>query len=119
LQDGAVPQLSADWRLGITYNAALQLATVALAAEGYRSGRERAHERAILSLRDTVGVADETVDVLDAVRRKRNQISYEHAGTTSDREAEEFYKTIKSLRAEVVRWLAYRHPALLPPGVTA
>ena len=119
LKDAAVPRLSADWRLGISYNAALQLATLALAAEGYRPGRERAHERAILALRDTVGIAGETVDVLDTVRRKRNQISYEHAGTTSDREAEEFYKTVRSLRAAVVRWLTKRHPALLPPGVTA
>jgi hypothetical protein len=61
LRDAAVPQLSADWRLGISYNAALQVAMLALAAEGYRPGRERAHERAILSLRDTVGVENETV----------------------------------------------------------
>ena len=53
------------------------------------------------------------------VRRKRNQISYEHAGTTSDAKAEEFYKTVTSLRAEVVAWLKKKHPALVPPGVTA
>ena len=35
LRDAAVPRLSPDWRLGIAYNAALQLATLALAAEGY------------------------------------------------------------------------------------
>jgi hypothetical protein len=119
LKDAAVPRLSADWRLGIAYNAALQLATLALAAEGYRPGRERAHERAILSLRETAGIAGNTVDLLDTVRRKRNQISYEHAGTTSDAEAEEFHKTVTTLRTDVVRWLNKRHPALLPPNVTA
>lgn len=62
LGDAALPNLSPDWRLGISYNAALQLATLALAAEGFRPGRERAHERAILSLRVTVGVSCETVD---------------------------------------------------------
>lgn len=36
LKDAAVARLSADWQLGISYNAALQLATLALAAEGYR-----------------------------------------------------------------------------------
>src|SRR3954467_8984934 len=76
LEDGAVARLSADWQLGITYNAALQLATLALAAAGYRPGRDRAHERAILSLRETVGVDRATVDLLDAVRRKRNQSNY-------------------------------------------
>jgi hypothetical protein len=32
--------LSPDWRLGIAYNAALQLATLALAAVGYHYGDE-------------------------------------------------------------------------------
>jgi len=31
-----VPQLSADWRFAIAYSAALQAATAALAAAGYR-----------------------------------------------------------------------------------
>ncbi len=99
LRDAAVPRLSPDWRLGIAYNAALQLATLALADEGYRPGRERAHERAILSLRDTAGIAAKTVDLLDRVRRKRNKISYEQAGTTSDAEAEELYDAVTTLRA--------------------
>ena len=34
LADCGVPGLSADWRLNISYNAALQLATAALAAAG-------------------------------------------------------------------------------------
>jgi len=119
LKDAAVPRLSADWRLGISYNAALQLAPLALAAEGYRPGRERGHERAILSLRDTAGIPGETVDILDAVRRKRNQINYEHAGMTSATEAEEFYTTVTILRADVVRWLKNSHRTLVPPGIVA
>lgn len=59
------------------------------------------------------------MDILDAVRRKRNQMNYEHAGTTSEAEAGEFYKTVTSLRAAVVRWLKKKHPTLVPPGVTA
>jgi hypothetical protein len=117
LEDASVPRLSEDWRLGIAYNAALQLATLALAAEGYRPGRERAHERAILSLRFTLGTSAKTVDVIDAVRRKRNQINYERAGTTSTAEANEFYEVAVALRAEVVRWLRKNHRALCPPGI--
>lgn len=119
LDDAAVPRLSTDWRLGITYNAALQLATIALAAEGYRPGRERPHERAILSLRDTVGIGATTVDLLDTIRRKRNQINFERAGTTSAGEAEELYDVVMNLRGDVVRWLRKKHRALCPPGITA
>ena len=119
LVDAAVPRLSSDWRLGITYNAALQLATLALAADGYRPGRERAHERAILSLRDTVGIPVKTVDLLDAIRRKRNQSNYEHAGSTSAADANELYGVVTALRGEVLRWLKKKHPALCPSGLKA
>jgi len=118
LVDAAVPRLSPDWRLGISYNAALQLATLALAAAGYRPGRERAHERAILSLRETVGVSPATVDLLDAVRRKRNQSNYERAGTTSAAEAAELHNAVAELRGAVVRWLKKNHRGLCPPGIT-
>ena len=119
LGDAAIPRLSADWRLGIAYNAALQLAHAALAAEGYRPAKERAHERAILSLRYTVGVPAKTVDLLDAVRRKRNRMTYEQAGTTSAAEAEELYQATTELRHDVVRWLRKHHRALCPKGLTA
>lgn len=118
LGDAGLPRLSADWRLGIGYNAALQLATLALAAAGYRPGRERAHERAILSLRRTLGVSAETVDLLDAVRRKRNQMNYERAGTASAAEAEEVYRLAVGLRRDVINWLQKNHPAPCPEGLT-
>lgn len=117
LADAAVPRLSPDWRLGIAYNAALQLAHAALAAEGYRPARERAHERALLSLRFTVGLAQSRVDLLDQIRRKRNSINYERAGTTSAAEATEIYEAAVELRAATIRWFRLRHKALLPPGL--
>ena len=59
------------------------------------------------------------MDILDTIRRKRNQINYEHAGTTSEAEAAEFYRTITTLRADVVRWIIKEHPALVPAGLNA
>lgn len=113
LADAAIDGLSPDGKLGMAYNAALQLATAALAAAGYRPARERAHERAILSLRHTMELEQGTVDLLDAVRRKRNLGNYERAGTTSVREADEVYAVAVALDEAVRDWLLSRHPALL------
>lgn len=113
LGDAAIDRLSADGRLGIAYNAALRLAVLALAASGYRPTRIRGHERAIQSLRHTVGLDQDIVDTLDAVRRKRNLSNYERAGTASPSEAEDVYQLVKGLRLQVVTWLEERYPELL------
>lgn len=46
--------LSADCRMNIAYNAALQAATAALAAVGYRAARDSHHYRVIQSLAYTL-----------------------------------------------------------------
>ena len=48
LADARTPGLSADWKLNIAYNAALQAATAALAAAGYRASRDQHHAKAWL-----------------------------------------------------------------------
>ncbi len=113
LDDAAIEQLSPDWRLGIAYNAALQLSILALAAAGYRPDRQRAHERAILSLQYTIALDAETVATLDGVRRMRNRSNYEHAGTASTSEAEEVYSIAVDLRERVLEWLRTNHPTLV------
>jgi predicted DNA-binding ribbon-helix-helix protein len=113
LDDAAIDRLSADGRLGIAYNATLQLATLALAASGYRPTRIRGHERAIQSLRHTVGLDRNLVDTLDAVRRKRNLSNYKRAGTASPSEAEDVYQLAQGLRLQVVTWLEEHYPELL------
>lgn len=110
LADANVDALSADWRLAIAHNAILQLATCAPAAEGYRPDRQRAHERAILSLHWTIGLDTDTVTLLDAVRRKRNLSSYDRAGRTSDTEALEVLQIARELRVRVRSWLGAEHP---------
>jgi hypothetical protein len=84
-----------------------------LAAAGYRPDRQRAHERAILSLQFTIGLDPVTVATLDGVRRKRNRSNYERAGTASDSEAGEVYQIAVNLKARVLEWLGANHPALL------
>jgi hypothetical protein len=116
LQAAATPRLIADWQMNISYNAALQLAILALSAEGFRVASQRSHELAIRSLKFTVGLDHERVDALDGVRRKRNRISYERAGTASHAEAREVYDLAQELRSEVLSWMKREHPELLGPS---
>ena len=108
-----VPGLDPDWQMAISYNAALQLATVALAAKGYRPERLRAHERTIESLRFTLKAKRSVVDVLDTVRRKRNLSNYDHVGVASQTEADEVYNIAAELRAGVIDWLRNEHANLV------
>ncbi len=113
LADSRVPGLSGDRQFGIAYNAALQVATAALAADGYRAGREQHHERVLLSLAYTLELEADRVTQLDYFRRKRNVGWYERVGATSEHEVEAMRGLAQELRARVVEWLRDRHPELL------
>ena len=114
LADSQTPALSAQWRLNIAYNAALQCATPALAAAGFRPGpRESHHVRAIQSLEDTIRAHRTLIDQFDAFRKKRNLGGYERVGVVSDQEADEMIELAKELRSDVEAWLRAYHPALL------
>jgi hypothetical protein len=97
--------LSADWRLAIAYNAAMQLAVAALAASGYRASREGHHYRVVQSLAYTIGATSDIVTRLDRFRKKRNIGGYERAGSVSDQEAEEMIALANQLRRDVETWL--------------
>jgi len=105
LADCRTPGLSADWRLNIAYNAALQAATAALAAAGYRAPREAHHYRVVQSLAYTIGADSKTIVEFDKFRKKRNIAEYERAGLVSDQEAEEMIALAKRLRKTVEEWL--------------
>jgi len=113
LRDCQVPDLSADWRLSIAYNAALQIATAALAAAGYRAAREAHHYRVIQSLAFTIGAEMSTVDRFDKFRKKRNIGGYERAGLVSEQEVEEMIDLAADLKRRVGAWLASQYPSLV------
>jgi hypothetical protein len=82
-----VKQLPADWRCTIAYNAALQAATAALAAAGYRAARDNHHYRVIQSLEFTTAPGRKFIDTLDGFRKKRNVSSDDVPGAISDKES--------------------------------
>lgn len=105
--------LSPDWQLNIAYNAALQLATAALAAAGYRASREAHHYRVVGSLAYTIGADAHVVARLDRFRKKRNISDYERAGSVSDKEVEEMLALAENLNDSVRKWLKDNHPELV------
>lgn len=113
LRECELPGLSADWKLNIAYNAALQLGTVALAAEGYRATRESHHYRAIQSLEYTLGWTPAQVAELDRFRKKRNISDYDRAEAVSELEAKRMITIAQGLRHQVEGWLRSKHQSLV------
>ncbi len=113
MKDCRTPGLSPDWRLNIAYNAALQAATAALAACGYRAAREAHHYRIIQSLTYTIGSSPDLVNQLDRFRKKRNIGAYDRAGAVSDQEASEMLNLAQNIMQEIEDWLRKNYPELL------
>jgi len=115
LADAQIPGLSADGKVQHAYNAALQCATTALRACGYRVRWGEAHHRVtIQSLEHTIASDPGTVKEIDAFRRKRSNVTYDRPGAASDGEARNILVLAKHLRQDVQRWLRENHPELMP-----
>jgi hypothetical protein len=114
LRDCDVRGLSEDWRFGISYNAALQLAHVALIASGYETPKGESHHfRTIESLEHTISADGPLIRKFNAFRKMRNAGVYERAGVVSRHDADEKVELAKDLRKLVVAWLAATHPNLI------
>ena len=75
LKDSQAKDITDDWKLNIAYNSALQSATAALLACGYRASREMHHFRVVGSLAYTMGTDASLIQKLDKFRKKRNSLS--------------------------------------------
>jgi hypothetical protein len=113
LQD-ATGDISADWRFGIAYNAALKLCTILLYAEGYRPEKTLQHFRTIQALPLILGSHHETnAKYLDTCRNKRNVLEYDYVGGVTKEDVGELIAFVKELREEILRWLYMCHSDLL------
>ena len=113
LEKCRIPELGPDWRLSIAHNAALQAATAALAAAGYRARQEGQHYRIIQSLAFTMKTDKAVINELDKFRQKRNISDYDRAGLITEQEAEEMIALAQQLRNDVEQWLRSQHPELV------
>lgn len=113
VSDAESNTISIDRRFATAYNAALTIATAALAACGYRTASEGHHYWTIQSLAFTLRLDAETVEQFNKFRRKRNTIDYERRGTVSEKELSEMLELAKNLRTTLEAWLRKNHPELL------
>lgn len=114
LQDSGVKGTSPDGRLGFAYNAALEFARAALAAEGYKPNKGTDHHvRVIESLAHTVGWDAKRINRLDGFRKARNVSSYERAGDVTEAQVAEAIELARALGTDVRAWLAKQHSELL------
>jgi hypothetical protein len=106
--------ISADWRFGIAYNAALKLCTILLYASGYRAERTLQHYRTIQAMPLVLGAErKEDAKYLDACRKKRNIVEYDYVGGATADDANELIAFVRDLREEVLTWLKENHSELL------
>ena len=115
LDDASTGGISADWRFGIAYNAALKLCTILLHAEGYRPAQNLAHYRSLQALPLILGMQRKAdADYLDACRVKRNTLEYDSAGGVTDADAKELIDFARELQGDVINWLEHHHRELAP-----
>ena len=114
ITDATLTELSAENRFDAAYKAIMQLAMVALQANGYRTLTHRPghHQTAIQTLTSSVGVAPAQVIVLDALRKQRNLSDYS-GELIPDAVAAECLASARALHAHVLAWLTAKHPDLL------
>ena len=78
IADAKVTSISGENRFDAAYKAIMQCAMAALWANGYRTSTSQPghHQTAIQALSKTIGLDNDTVIVLDALRKQRNVSDY-------------------------------------------
>ncbi|MRR51942.1 MAG: DNA-binding protein, partial [Rhodocyclaceae bacterium] len=106
LADAQLTGLSADNRFDAAYKTIMQCAMVGLWARGYRTATSQPghHQTALQTLPKTLGLAQDTVIVLDALRKQRNLSDYEGDPVT-DAAVSECLAQAAALLAHTRQWL--------------
>ena len=112
IKDAQAENLSVDRKFTTAYNAAMILARIALAAEGYRTTGEGNHYWVIQSLAYTLGSDLRTINTFNKFRKKRNTSDYEMVGIVSEKETYEMINLAQNLYDRLLLWLEKSHPEL-------
>jgi hypothetical protein len=113
LADARLAGLSAETRFDASYKAIMKCAMAALQANGYRTltSQPGHHQTALQTLPLTIGLPNERLIVLDALRKQRNLADYQGDPVPAQTAAECFGQA-QQLLADVKAWLAAHKPKL-------
>jgi hypothetical protein len=117
LADARLPGLSAENRFDAAYKTLMQCAMIGLWANGYRTSTSQPghHQTALQTLPKTMNVGQDTVIVLDALRRQRNLNDYE-GDPIADAAVTECLVQADTLLAHTRQWLhTHRRDLLINP----
>ena len=114
IADAKLQGLSTENRFDAAYKAIMQLAMVALNANGYRTMTSKPghHQTAIQTLSTSAGLAPGKIIMLDALRKQRNLSDYS-GDLVPDAAAAECLTSASDLLAHVRAWLTANRPDLL------
>jgi hypothetical protein len=112
--DSKATNISAENRFDAAYKAILQCAMAALWANDYRTPTSVPghHATAIQALPKTIGLAGDTVIVLDALRKQRNVADYE-GDPISDGAVGACIESAELLLRRVTQWVRENRPDLM------
>lgn len=116
IADAHVQQISNENRFDAAYKAIMQLANAALQANGYRTltSQPGHHRTMIQTLTQTIELDNDTVNVLDALRKQRNVADYV-GDPVPAKTVDECLTQAEDLFQEVIRWLKTNRSDFLPP----
>jgi hypothetical protein len=114
IADAKITAVSAENRFDAAYKAIMQLANVALQANGYRTltSVPGHHRTMIQSLGQTVGVDSQTMVLLDALRKQRNVADYS-GDLVPESAMRDCIKAAEQLFQDVTEWISANRPDLL------
>lgn len=99
-----VIEASPEWAFNIAYNAMHQAGRAFMFHAGYRPAGEAHHATVVRFLEIALGSQhEETLVLMDRMRRKRNRATYDLVGTISHKEAEEAIAAAADFVTEVAR----------------
>lgn len=114
LADSASASISAGSRFDLAYEAVLQIGLAALRANGLRvDSRGGHHVLALQTLGKSVGVAAETIRMLDEFRRRRADGLYTGSFDPTESEVGALVEAGRELEKHFRNWLKRSHPELL------